>query len=112
MDELVSSIETEIEPFDCLMNLNRSVYLYAQKQNLGAILDGVDGDILLSSSGLLLQLWHEGKLQAVLDETIKAEGLTAEYKTGREEFIEQPAGCGCFFFSRLAEVYLSTFPVP
>ena len=46
MDELVGVLETESEPFDCFMNLNRAVYLHAQDQGISAILDGVQGDVL------------------------------------------------------------------
>jgi asparagine synthase (glutamine-hydrolysing) len=86
MDELVRAIETEAEPFDCLMNLNRSVYLHAQDQKLGALLDGIDGDVLLSGSGHLTQIWRGGAIRTVIGETFKAEGLTAEYKMGRKLF--------------------------
>jgi len=87
MDALVDAIEKEGEPFDCLMNLNRAVYLHAREQGVTAVLDGVDGDVLLSGSGQLMQLWHEGAYRAVLEETIQAEGLTAEYKLGRRELV-------------------------
>lgn len=87
MDELVRAIETEAMPFDCLMNLNRMVYLHASDQGINAILDGIDGDVLLSGSGHLTQLWHEGAFSTIVDETFRAEGLTAEYKMGRGLFL-------------------------
>jgi asparagine synthase (glutamine-hydrolysing) len=86
MDELVTSIELEAEPFDYLMNLNRSVYLNAKTLGFSAMLDGVDGDILLSSSGHLMQLWRQLALPTIYGETLGAEGLTAEYKKGRKLF--------------------------
>ena len=86
MDELVKAIQGESEPFDCLMNLNRTVYLHARDQGMNAILDGIDGDVLLSGSGHLTQLWREGAFRTILEETCKAEGLTAEYKMGRGMF--------------------------
>jgi asparagine synthase (glutamine-hydrolysing) len=78
MDKLVKAIEAEIEPFDCLMNLNRSVYLYAEERGLQAVLDGIDGDVLLSGSGRLTQLWREGLYRTIFEETLRADGLTAE----------------------------------
>jgi asparagine synthase (glutamine-hydrolysing) len=86
MGELVKTIETESEPFDCLMNLNRTVYLHARDRGINALLDGIDGDVLLSGSGHLTQLWSEGAVRTILEETCKAEGLTAEYKMGRGMF--------------------------
>jgi len=83
MDELVAVLETEAEPFDCLMNLSRAVYLHAQDQGLSALLDGVDGDILLSDSGYLMPLWRQGAYGAIIAETLKAEGPIAEYKEGK-----------------------------
>ena len=87
MDVLVEDIETEAEPFDCLMNLNRAVYLHAQDQGICTLLDGIDGDILLSGSGYLTQLWRQGAYRMIVGETLKAQGLTAEYKMGRRLFI-------------------------
>lgn len=85
MDELVKAIERQGEPFDCLMNLNRAVYLHAREHGMGALLDGIDGDVLLSGSGHLAQLWRQRAYRTLLGETLKADGLTAEYKTGRRE---------------------------
>ncbi len=82
MDRLVHAIESEMEPFDCLMNLNRSIYLHAGDQGFGAMLDGIDGDTLLADSGYLLPLWQKLNLQALVNETIQAEGLIAEYRMG------------------------------
>jgi asparagine synthase (glutamine-hydrolysing) len=87
MDELVKVIEVEAEPFDSLMNLNRAVYLHAQDHGISALLDGIDGDVLLSGSGHLTQLWRQGAYRTIIGETLKAEGLTAEYKMGRRLFI-------------------------
>jgi asparagine synthase (glutamine-hydrolysing) len=84
MDELVRAIEAEGEPFDCLMNLNRAVYLHAQDQNMTALLDGVDGDILLSGSGHLTQLCRQAAFRTLLEETWQADGLTAEYRLGKK----------------------------
>jgi len=85
MDSLLNAIEKEGEPFDCLMNLNRAVYRHAQDQGVTAVLDGVDGDVLLSGSGQLMQLWHERAYRMIIEETLRAGGLTAEYKLGRKE---------------------------
>jgi asparagine synthase (glutamine-hydrolysing) len=85
MDGLVQAIEAETEPFDCLMNLNRAVYLQAREKGIHALLDGVDGDVLLSGSGHLTQLWRQGAYRTIVRETLKADGLTAEYKSGRRE---------------------------
>ena len=56
-EEMVKAIEVEAEPFNCLMNLNRAVYLNAQKRGISALLDGIDWDVLLSGSGHLTPLW-------------------------------------------------------
>ena len=85
LDRLVEAIETETEPFDCLMNLNRVLYIHAAEQGASVLLDGVDGDLLLSCSGSLIALWRERAYRTLVQETLQAEGLTAEYKTGRSE---------------------------
>jgi len=82
MDQLVVSIEHELEPFDCLMNLNRLIYLKARENKLVSVLDGVDGDVLLSGFDHLLQLWRDLDLHAILNETVAANGLVAEYRIG------------------------------
>lgn len=87
MDPLVCALEEEAEPFDCLMNLNRAVFLHVRDHGGSALLDGIDGDTLLSGSGHLPQLWRQGAFRTLLGETLKADGLTAEYKTGRNDFI-------------------------
>ena len=87
MDELVTAIDREGEPFDCLMNLNRAVYLCAQMQGFSAVLDGIDGDVLLSGSGHLTELWRQGSYRTIIRETLKADGLTQEYKQGKRLII-------------------------
>lgn len=86
MDELIRVLESEDEPFDCLMNLNRAVYLHTQDHGINSLLDGIDGDTLLSSSGHLSHLWRQGAYRTIISETLKANGLTAEYKLGRNYF--------------------------
>jgi asparagine synthase (glutamine-hydrolysing) len=85
LDRLVGAVEAETEPFDCLMNLNRALYIHAAEQGANALLDGVDGDLLLSGSGHLIALWREGAYRTLVQETLHAEGLTAEYNTSRSE---------------------------
>lgn len=80
MGGLTRAIELEAEPFDCLMNLNRAVYLHARERGINSLLDGVDGDVLLSNSGHLTALWRQGAFGTIIGETIRADGLTAEYK--------------------------------
>jgi hypothetical protein len=87
MDELAGAIQSEAEPFDCLMNLNRAVYLHARDRNVRALLDGVDGDVLLSDSFCLPPLWQRGAFRTIIGETLRADGLTAEYKMGRKLFL-------------------------
>jgi asparagine synthase (glutamine-hydrolysing) len=84
--ELAKAIEGEAEPFDCLMNLNRAVYLHSREQGFDVVLDGVDGDILLSDSGYLTQLWRKGEYRTLVEETLKADGLIAEYKLQKKLF--------------------------
>jgi asparagine synthase (glutamine-hydrolysing) len=100
LDELVRMIEAESEPFDCLMNLSRSIYLHAQKRKIDALLDGIDGDVLLTGSGHLTQLWRQGAYGTVIRETLKADGLTAEYKMGRR-----------LFFNSFLSAFLPVAPV-
>jgi asparagine synthase (glutamine-hydrolysing) len=83
LDEVVGAIECETEPFDHLMNLSRLVFLQARDKKFNAILDGVDGDLLLLGSGHLAQLWREGNFRAILQETVRADGMVAEYKMGK-----------------------------
>jgi asparagine synthase (glutamine-hydrolysing) len=85
-DALVSNLEAEAEPFDCLMNLIRAVYLRAEAEGVRMMLDGIQGDVLFSISGHLPQLWRQGALRSILEETIQAGGLIAEYKLGRQMF--------------------------
>jgi asparagine synthase (glutamine-hydrolysing) len=85
--KLVNLVEQEMEPFECLMNLNRLVYMGAKEQNLTAVLDGVDGDVLLSGTGHLLQLWRDVALHTILEESLRADGYIAEYKLGQKVFV-------------------------
>lgn len=82
LDKLVGAIKEENDPFDCLMNLNRAIYLDAKEQGVNIILDGVDGDLLLSRSFYITPLWQQGAFRTILDETLMADGFTAEYKLG------------------------------
>jgi asparagine synthase (glutamine-hydrolysing) len=88
IDAVVTTIESEAEPFDCSMNLIRAVYLHAQDEGIRAILDGVQGDVLFSIAGHLPQLWRQGSYKIIIEETLKAEGVIAEYKMGRELFFQ------------------------
>jgi asparagine synthase (glutamine-hydrolysing) len=83
MDELVKALENEAAPFDCLMNLNRSVYLRARDHGFSAVLDGVDGDVLLDRTEYLLQLWRDHDFHNIISETITADGQIAEYEMGK-----------------------------
>ena len=84
LDDLIRAVEDESEPFDCLMNLHRAVYRHTRDQNYRILLDGADGDSLLSGAGHLVELWHQGAFRPLFGETIRADGLTSEYKLGRE----------------------------
>jgi asparagine synthase (glutamine-hydrolysing) len=84
---IVNAIELETDPFDCFINLNRGIYTFACDLGIHAILDGVDGDILLSDSGNLISLWMQRKIQSILDETIWASGLTVEYGWGKSDLL-------------------------
>lgn len=84
--EVVANVEAETEPFDCLMNLIRAVYLHAQDRGMDVILDGVQGDVLFSISGHLPHLWRQGSIRTIVKETFQAEGVIAEYKLGRNMF--------------------------
>jgi asparagine synthase (glutamine-hydrolysing) len=86
VDELVANIEAETEPFDCLMNLIRAIYLHAHDQGMDVILDGVQGDVLFSISGHLPHLWRQGSFRTIIEETFRAEGVIAEYRMGRGMF--------------------------
>ncbi len=86
VDGLVTTIKSEAEPFDCLMNLIRAVYLHAQDEDVRVILDGVQGDVLFSIAGHLPQLWRQASYRTIIEETLKADGVVAEYKMGREMF--------------------------
>jgi asparagine synthase (glutamine-hydrolysing) len=82
IDSIIRSMEREAEPFDCLMNLMRLIDLHAREKKICALLDGIDGDALLSGSGSLLKLWRHAAIRTIIDETVNAGGLTAEYKLG------------------------------
>ncbi len=49
------------EPFDCHMTLVRAVYLDAHRQGVKAVLDGIDGDIVLSAGSYLARLLRRGR---------------------------------------------------
>ncbi|MDX2437131.1 MAG: asparagine synthase-related protein [Acidobacteriota bacterium] len=48
------------EPFDCHMTLVRAVYLCARRNGVKAVLDGIDGDIVLSEGSYLTRLMRGG----------------------------------------------------
>jgi asparagine synthase (glutamine-hydrolysing) len=88
LDEIVQNIQEEAEPFDCLMNLHRSIHLQAREMKVNALIDGGDGDTLLAGSGHLLPLWRHREFGTILDETLRAKGIVAEYKVGRQIFVD------------------------
>jgi asparagine synthase (glutamine-hydrolysing) len=88
MDDLVTAIENETEPFDNLMNLIRAVYWHARDDGVQVVLDGVQGDVLFSIAGHLPKLWRQGSYRTIIEETLKAEGVIAEYKMGRSLFYQ------------------------
>jgi len=77
LDELVALIENEDDPFDILMTLPRAVYLHARDRNIHALMDGVDGDILLGRCDYISPLWHSGNIKAAIGETLAANGVAA-----------------------------------
>jgi asparagine synthase (glutamine-hydrolysing) len=87
IDRIVNALELESDPFDWCMNLNRSVCATGHDLGVEAILDGVAGDTLLSDSGYLISLWLQGKIRLILNETIWASGMTAEYGLGKSELV-------------------------
>jgi asparagine synthase (glutamine-hydrolysing) len=79
----VMAIEDESEPFDWLMNLSRAIYIAADDQEIDAVMDGIDGDILLNGSGHMIPLWSQGNYRTILEETLLSDGLTDQYKMGK-----------------------------
>jgi asparagine synthase (glutamine-hydrolysing) len=79
LDGLVTLIENEENPFDVLMNLQRVMYRLSRELQVSALLDGVDGDLLLSDSHYVELLWHKGAFASALGETLGAEGVNARY---------------------------------
>lgn len=86
--DLIESLKNEEEPFDNLMNLNRAVYLCARDHQIDSIMDGVDGDILLSDVNSITCLWRSGAIKDALGETLGAGGLVGAYGSGLRRFIE------------------------
>ncbi len=71
LDEVLQMLEAEAEPFDCLMNLHRLLYLCAQDHGVGVVLDGIDGDtLLMGPDPIYSQLWRQGHIQTALRETL------------------------------------------
>jgi asparagine synthase (glutamine-hydrolysing) len=78
MDRLLPAFEAETEPFDCLLNIARAIYLCAQDQGITGILDGLDGDVLLLDPwSIHRSLWRQGTVRTALVETLMAGGVAA-----------------------------------
>jgi hypothetical protein len=71
------AIENEDDPFDGLMNLPRMTYLLAGQRGFSAVMDGLDGDLLLGRADYIAPLWRSGQVRAALGETLTAGGVTA-----------------------------------
>jgi asparagine synthase (glutamine-hydrolysing) len=64
------------------MNLNRTVYLHSRERQASIVLDGIDGDVLLSGTGAVSSLWRSGAMKDALGETLGVGGLTRTYTPG------------------------------
>lgn len=60
LDDLIRMTKESAEPFDGHMTLVRAMYLAAGRAGVKAVLDGVGGDVVLSSSGRLPRLIRAG----------------------------------------------------
>ncbi len=77
--KIVAQLEDIGEPFDWSSNITRMLYDQAKEHHIHAVLDGVDGDLLLSDSRITQNLWRNGQFKAALEETLLAEGLKFFY---------------------------------
>jgi len=85
---LISQLENIGEPFDWAANIWRALYSQAQEHQIYAVLDGVDGDLLLADSRLAQILWRSGQFKAALGETLLAEGLNTYYDRPQNLFVK------------------------
>jgi asparagine synthase (glutamine-hydrolysing) len=69
-DELVELTRTQSDPFDWQMGLLRAVYLAAHRAGLKVVLDGVAGDIALTSGSYLARLLRAGKIGRAVREAV------------------------------------------
>jgi asparagine synthase (glutamine-hydrolysing) len=77
-DRLVEALRNEEEPFDCLMNLHRAIYLAAHDRGALVVMDGVDGDSLLLHPWWIRQrLWRDRAWRAAIRESL-AQGGTID----------------------------------
>lgn len=82
LEELTWSLE---EPFDGHMTLNRAVYLDAHRHRIKAILDGIDGDNVLSEGAHIARLLRRGRwLTAYRDAVGQERFWGAAYPAWRE----------------------------
>jgi asparagine synthase (glutamine-hydrolysing) len=70
LSQVFDSIRDSSDPFDCWMNLPRVVYVAAQRAGFTAVIDGVDGDLVVShGASLIPSLLRTGHWSRALEES-------------------------------------------
>jgi len=70
LPELAELTWLENEPFDNHMTLVRSVYLLAQRRGVKVVMDGIDGDSVLSEGSQITRLLRGGRLLTAYREAV------------------------------------------
>jgi len=70
LPELAELTWRENEPFDNHMTLVRSVYLLAQRRGVKVVMDGIDGDSVLSEGSQITRLLRGGRLLTAYREAV------------------------------------------
>ena len=87
LPELEESTWSVDEPFDSHMTLIRALYLTARKSRVKVVLDGIDGDTILSAGSYIVRLLRHGKWLTAFREALGHERFWGgTHPAGRELF--------------------------
>jgi asparagine synthase (glutamine-hydrolysing) len=79
-DEMLVDLQTAEEPFDAIMTILSAVNIAARQNGVTALLDGIDGDMVIKNPGNAASLWRTGNWHAAFGETLGVRGLIRAYE--------------------------------
>jgi asparagine synthase (glutamine-hydrolysing) len=79
-DEMLADLQSAEEPFDAIMTILSAVNITARRNEVTALLDGIDGDTVIKNPGNAAALWRAGKWRAAYGETLGVGGLIGAYE--------------------------------